>query len=926
MKRHHRGLLARKAAAILVAVALTACGGSPDKEFAAAKADYAGGQVNSAIIRLRNLLQADPQFAEARLLLGQVLLETGDPAAAEKELRKAFEAGTETETVKPLLARALLESGEYPRLLSDFPPQQIRSPEVKADVLVSQAYAYLFQGNAKAARELVGQAVSASPDHPRAAIAAALVAGIEGDYAAASSAIDKALSREPKSVEALRAQAIVAQAQGDLPVAIGALQTLTKLRPSEVAAHYTTIRLLWQSGRMEDARAQVERMKAAVPHHPRTEHVLAVVAMRDKELNAARDHVARALKSDPEFGPSLLLSGVVNAQLGAYELAETHLNAVLAKDPTNLPAQQTLIGILLKTQRTKKALALAQEMVAQTPDKPESLTVAAGAYLQAGDAKTAQLLFERATAKGVRDTSALTGLAMARMMGGDADQGVRLLMEASAAEESGIEADLILVNYYVGRKRFDQALARLATIASKRPGDARILLLEGEVLLAAGRQSEARTAFERADELQPNSAPVIRHLARLDLADGQADRARKRFEHSIARLPKDPGILLVYAQWLEEAKSDLDTVRATIEKAVALAPDNADVRLYLVAFHMRRQDLERAVALAGEAATAIPRNERLLTVLADLEGRTGRPDLAAVTLSKAIQIAPTSAELLVRLADVQQTSGDLDAAKASLRKALGVQPGYRPATLRLVALELQANNSPAKALVAARELQRSQPSDAGGYYLEGQVFVQQGNWPEAIRAFRKGIEQSQSPQLVIGLHQSLGKSGRSEEAARVAADWIRANPRDVVVRSYLAESALAAKDYATAARIYKGVVADFPNNVRALNNLAWAASQVGDPKTLEYAERARQLAPDNPQVLDTLGSILVEQGDLARGTELLRQASAAAPNAPNLRLHLAKALIKSGDRTGARRELEALVKLGDQYSGQNEVKKILSSL
>jgi predicted Zn-dependent protease len=103
------------------------------------------------------------------------------------------------------------------------------------------------------------------------------------------------------------------------------------------------------------------------------------------------------------------------------------------------------------------------------------------------------------------------------------------------------------------------------------------------------------------------------------------------------------------------------------------------------------------------------------------------------------------------------------------------------------------------------------------------------------------------------------------------------------------------------------VVAVQPNNAIALNNLAWALNEVQDPAALATAEKALSLAPNSPAVADTLGWILFSRGDTKRGIDLMRKASAAAPNAVEIRLHLAKALIKTGETADAKKELEAVV-------------------
>ncbi len=99
----------------------------------------------------------------------------------------------------------------------------------------------------------------------------------------------------------------------------------------------------------------------------------------------------------------------------------------------------------------------------------------------------------------------------------------------------------------------------------------------------------------------------------------------------------------------------------------------------------------------------------------------------------------------------------------------------------------------------------------------------------------------------------------------------------------------------------------------ALNNLAWVAGQLKDPKALEYAERADKLAPGNPAILDTYGMLLVEKGDIARGVEMLQKAIAIAPNARRDSPQ-SRSRVDQGRAEGRREEGTAipLAKLGGQ--------------
>jgi tetratricopeptide (TPR) repeat protein len=95
---------------------------------------------------------------------------------------------------------------------------------------------------------------------------------------------------------------------------------------------------------------------------------------------------------------------------------------------------------------------------------------------------------------------------------------------------------------------------------------------------------------------------------------------------------------------------------------------------------------------------------------------------------------------------------------------------------------------------------------------------------------------------------------------------------------------------------------------------------------LEYAEKAYKLAEDSPAILDTLGWILIEQDNLARGLPLLQKANSLAPEAAEIRYHLILGLVKSGDKAKARKELEQLLATRKNFTNIDEARTLLKQM
>jgi len=210
--------------------------------------------------------------------------------------------------------------------------------------------------------------------------------------------------------------------------------------------------------------------------------------------------------------------------------------------------------------------------------------------------------------------------------------------------------------------------------------------------------------------------------------------------------------------------------------------------------------------------------------------------------------------------------------------------------------------------------------------LEGDIHTARKSWKEAASAYQNGIKVSPNSDLTGRLYLTLLRNDQTTEAKNLADSWIKTHPKDLLFRMFIADTANQRKDFATAVSQYHSILAITPKNPVILNNLAWAAGQLNDPKAVSYAEEANKIAPNQPQFLETLGSLYVARGKTTEGLSLLAKAVSLAPQNPDIKLGQAKAFIKVGKKAEAKQLLDALAKLGPQFGSQAEVAALSKGL
>jgi len=922
---HHR--LTTLATAVVFATLLASgCARDDTASLVSSAKDYlAKSDVRAAIIQLRNARQKAPDNAEVRFLLGRALLDTGDAPAAVTELRRAYELRHPADEVVPLLAQALVTTGDSRKAISEFGSTTLADAKARASLATMLAVAHIAQADFKQARAAVQAALSADPGNVRANVALARLAVRDNDPVGAVGALDTALTTAPNDVEALVLKSELANAQGKRGEALRLLEQARLANPTSLHPRFALVSQHVGAGELDKADAVVAEMKRISPDDFRTVYSDALVRLSKGEAAKARDLSQTLLNARSDHVPTLYIAGLANYQLKNWVVAEEMLRKVIAQVPDDPGPRRVLVAGYLRAGRTTQATEAVDMALRRMPDDVVLLRLAGEARIQSGSATEAARYYERAASLEKQGNVAQLRLAQIRLATGDTGRAMGDLERLAAGDPTGVQADLALYTAHLRRREYDKALQAAASVEKKQSGTALPHELRGIVYSFQRKMKEARIEFERALEIDPKRLASARSLAMIDLQEGKAANAQARYEKMIQADPKaeQPIIALAEVQALSGAPPA--DVKATLERAIAANPGAPGARVALVTHYRRIGDAKAALESARAAVTALPGEAGLLELFGALQLSTGESAQARDTFTRLSQLMPNSPVPLLRLSEAHVANRDFVSALDVQRKALALQPDYMPTVVAIATTYLIAGK-PDDAVAEARKLQRERPKAAIGYTLEAEILTAQKKFAEATVPMKEALARQPSAMLATRQFALLNAAERSSEANAFADRWMKEHPKDAAFLSMVGQQRQSRKDVAGATAAYRAALDIDPDNIIVLNNLAWMLNEQGRPEAREYAERAFRLAPLQPNVVDTYGTVLVRSGDTKRGLEMIRMAMNLQPGDARFRVNYARGLAKTGDKAGARRELEQVVSTSPGSPAKAEAEQLLRQL
>ncbi len=916
--------LVRIIATSLFALSLAAClDKSADDYVASAKRYVLKKDHAAATIELRNAIQKTPKHAEARFLLGTMLLEQGAPGTAEMEIRRAIELGKDGDDARLALATALFRAGNAAELISEFASKTFSEPEKDIALRMLLGNAYLVRGAKNEALSAFDRVLVSNPNHEGALLGQARIKASEKNFAEAMRLTESILARSPTLPDALFLKAELLGARADADGALRTLDALVQAEPRHVPGLLARVQIHLTRENLERAETALAALKAVAPTDPRTLYMQSLFLFRQGKLSEASETIAKVLSAAPDHGPSVLLAGFIAHQLRDYPAAESHLRKIVSRSPDAVLPRHVLAAIFLETGQPERVFETVRPLLDANDANAHGLV--GEAHLAMGDKDRALESLQRAAKLDPKSPRVMMKIGETRLALGELDRAIDQLEAASTADRREFRADLLLVANHLKRGDLPRALKAAAILEEKQPKNPLTHTLIADIQFAAGDATLARHRLDRALALKPDFVAALSAMTKLDALDGRLDVARGRYEEVLKRFPTNDGAWLGLAEVLGATGVRPRSLVATLEQAVTASPSSIRLHVALVQTHLRAGDTRGALAAGRRADARFKDDPVVLEALGLAEKAAGEGELAIATFGRLAAMRPNAATPLIRLAEAQLAVKDTARALATADKATNAAPDSLEAhRLRaLILLELGRKND---ALAAVRALQKRIPAHPVGYLMEGEIASRLKDWSTAETAFRKAFSARKSIETVTALHSTLERAGKLGEAEAIARQWLQEHPKDTVLRTGIGQRALAARDYERAAESYRAVVVQQPRNAVAWNNLAWVAMQQGDTRATEYAERALVLAAHNPQIKDTLGTILAGKGETKRAVSLLREAATDAPDLFEIRLNLAKTLLKTGEKDAARKELEAVAKQNTHIPSREEARELLSRI
>jgi len=904
---------------------------SAESHFAKAQRFEKDQNYNAAIIELKNTLQKEPGHKQARELLGKVYLYYRDGVSSEKELRKAISLGVPSNEVMVPLAEALAFQGKFDEALNLVQLDETLPVDKKNEIYLLRGNIFLAKKDMAQAELSFNKALELKPDNSKATIGLAKVNLANEKVAKANDLLSSISEQDPNAVDMLVLKAKIALNQRDYATAQSTYQkalTLSqnqKMVSQSIDLQGKLVMVQINADEIDKAKQNIKQLMDIAPDSLMTIYLHGLIAYREKDYDVAIESLQRVVAKLPEHLPSLLLLGAINYSKGNFEQANTYLTTFVNKVPTHLHARKLLGMVRLKLHKPGEALeVLKSASESQQKNDAQLLSIIGQAASASGDFSAGVDYLKQAKKAQPENNEIRSELAKMYLSHGAYDSAISELEAVTGTTESQIKAKVLLVYSYLRKEDFSKARSTAQKLLDDFPNDPDLIVVMGGVEMIAGDRDKARKYFNDALQINTNFALARMNLARMDFEDGELNGASKQYDLILANNPKDISALLGMAQ-IAEKLDNIDESIKWLEKARQANSKALVPRVVLGKYYLRTGKYEQALSVATEAFENNKTNLDVIRLVAASLVKLNRMEEAQNTFKQAIDADPQNPQWYLELASLYTEEKNYYQAVQALKKALSLNKDFLPAKANLAGIDILQGHLDS-ALKMANKIKQEHPKSSIGFQVAGDVYVRQKYYAKAQQSYIDGFSVNPDVVLVNKIFMLSSELKNYQPSIDISTKWLNKNPSDTTGMMYLGLAYQGQNKNDLAEQQYQKILDMQPNNVVALNNMAYVVALTDAARALQYATRAKQLQPDNFAILDTYGWVLTQSGNAKDGVSVLEKALQMSKDNPSVGYHYAVALANNNEKSKAASVLQKITESGSQFEELAQAKALLSKI
>ena len=717
---------------------------SGDAIIALAEAARSAEDIHTAREQLEGYTKKDD--ISFHLALANLLLNSGDLAAAESALRQALAVDPKSSVARMAMGDLYLLKKDQKQAGEEFKKAAELAPVRSMERLKYAAFTSAT-GDTEETRRIATEMTRQAPDYlPGWTLLAELA--LKGKrYDEALSLLENVFSRDPEYIDGRRTESDVLLAKGDTKKAVEILERLDQTYPDTPLIKYGLARAYLANNNTNQAKIALDQAVSINPNYTDAVLLLAQTNLRSGHGEIAIEPLTNLLKREPDLKGATLLLAAAYGSLDRFDDAAAVIGEQARRAPQDAQIQMALGLTFRQAKRNDQARKAFEKAAELVPD-------GFGPVYQLVELDLLDKHFDTARQRVRTQFEKTPDSPAAHFFEGKilaAEQKWELaeaeLQKTLLLDPNFTGAYDLLVQAYVATNKIPEAISELQGEVARHPKNSSALMTLALLYERTNDFAQARDAYEKVLSLNSDFVPALNNLAYLYAEHlNNLDRAYELASKARHLLGQDASVGDTLG-WVLYKRGDYSQALPILQESAGKLADNPGVQFHLgmTAYMMGQTDLARAALQKAASATAdFPgkaEGKRRLTLLNS--GTGASPELSLSQLEAMTKEQPNDVVSQIHLGEAYEKEGASEKAAAAFEQALKLNPRLVSAVTKLAQLYAGPLHDKEKALTYAKKAHELTPDDPQVTSILGKVAYQSGNFAWSYSLLQEAARQRQ---------------------------------------------------------------------------------------------------------------------------------------------------------------------------------------